>query len=496
MCGIIGIAGRRPVASALYDGLLLLQHRGQDSAGIATTHAQSLSAKLHIQKGKGLVRDVFSEAQINALPGTFGIAHVRYPTAGSTDDINEAQPFYVNSPFGLALAHNGNLTNHIQLAQDLFRQEYRHIFTGSDSEVVLNVFARELSQQLTAINAGEVFTVNPEIIFNAVEKLFCRCQGAYAVVTLIAGVGMVAFRDPYGIRPLIIGQCEYQGERETIIASESLTVEALGFELIGEVAAGEAVFIDNNLNVHRKIIKKLAVIHPCIFEYVYFARPDSVMEKVPVAQARYNMGKMLAKTINKLGLANNIDVVMPIPDSGRPAALELAISLGRPYREGFIKNRYIGRTFIMPGQSLRKKSVRHKLNVLRAEFEGKRVALVDDSIVRGTTSKEIIQMARDAGAKEVYFCSASPPVRYQNVYGIDMPTRTELIAHGRKAPEIAEILGCDQVIYQELPDLISAINAENPELTNFETSCFDGRYITGVSEEYLNSIEQEKLNNR
>lgn len=492
MCGIIGIAGQRPVAGTLYDGLLLLQHRGQDAAGITTSNAGNLDTKLYMHRGKGLVRDVFAEQNIAALQGSFGIAHVRYPTAGSTDDINEAQPFYVNSPFGIALGHNGNLTNHIQLAQELFQQEYRHIYTGSDSEVVLNVFAHELSKQISEIKSTAIFSISPDSIFNSVEKLFNRCQGAYSVVTLIAGVGLVAFRDPLGIRPLAIGKTIENGVTETIVASESVAIEALGFDLIGDIAAGEAVFIDINLNVHRKIIKQSQQ-HPCIFEYVYFARPDSTIENVVVTQARYNMGAMLAKQVHNLGLADNIDVVMPIPDSGRPAAMELANVLGKPYREGFIKNRYIGRTFIMPGQSLRKKSVRHKLNVLRAEFAGKRVALVDDSIVRGTTSKEIIQMARDAGAKEVYFCSASPPVRHQNVYGIDMPTRKELIAHGRKIPEIANILGCDRVIYQDLNDLISAISSENPNLTHFDTSCFDGKYITGVSEEYLNLLENEKL---
>lgn len=491
MCGVIGIHAKRPVADLLYDGLLLLQHRGQDAAGIITER----SARLYIQKGQGLVRDVFTESTMLQLPGQIGLAHCRYPTAGSFSDVNEAQPFYVNSPFGIALGHNGNLTNHRLLANALLHQNLRHINTGSDSEVLLNVFADELfreTQKRGADFALGNISIDPEEVFNAVRGVFGRCHGAYSIVAIIAGAGIVGFRDPHGIRPLSWGQREGSAGLETVIASESVAVEGLGFSLRGEVPAGGVIFIDTEGQVHQRTLKTNVLPTPCIFEYVYFARPDSAIEKVSIYQARINMGQMLANQVRRLEVADKIDVVMPIPDSGRPSAMALADALGKPFREGFIKNRYIGRTFIMPGQQTRKKSVRHKLNVLRQEFEGKRVALVDDSIVRGTTSQEIIQMAREAGAKEVYFCSASPPVRHQNVYGIDMPTRSELIAHGRKAPEIAALLGCDRVIYQELPELIAAIQKENSALTQFETSCFDGNYVTGISEEYLQLLEQSK----
>lgn len=495
MCGVIGIVGHRPVAPLLYDGLLLLQHRGQDAAGIVTER----DSRLFIQKGQGLVRDVFHQKHMLALPGFIGLAHCRYPTAGSVSDVNEAQPFYVNSPFGIALGHNGNLTNHHALARDLFRHDLRHVNTGSDSEVLLNVFADELvretqQQQRDKENSSTDFELQPREIFNAIRGVFRRCRGAYAIVAIIAGAGMVAFRDPHGIRPLAWGQKNHGDGEETVIASESVAIEGLGFTLMGELPAGGAMFVDRHGTVHQEnclIEPENTATFPCIFEFVYFARPDSTIANVSVYQARMNMGLMLANQVRRLNLVDSIDVVMPIPDSGRPAAMALADALGKPFREGFIKNRYIGRTFIMPGQQERKRSVRHKLNVLRQEFAGKRVALVDDSIVRGTTSQEIIEMARDAGAKEVYFCSASPPVRHQNVYGIDMPTKTELIAHGRKAPEIAAILGCDRVIYQELPELIEAIQMENPLLKNFETSCFDGHYVTGISADYLKKLESD-----
>lgn len=491
MCGVIGIVGHRPVAPLLYDGLLLLQHRGQDAAGIVTER----DARLYMQKGKGLVRDVFLQKNIDQLPGNIGLAHCRYPTAGTANDVNEAQPFYVNSPFGIALGHNGNLTNPHVLARELFRHDLRHINTGSDSEVLLNVFAHELFRetqkrvQQQTLSPREI-DITPEEVFNAVRGVHRRCQGAYAIVALIAGGGMVAFRDPHGIRPLSWGQ----SDGETIVASESVAIEGLGFPLIGELPAGGAMFIDRLGLVHHadQLLANPPPRTPCIFEFVYFSRPDSTIDQVSVYQARMNMGKMLANQVRRLNLQGQIDVVMPIPDSGRPSAMALADALGKPFREGFIKNRYIGRTFIMPGQTERKKSVRHKLNVLRQEFEGKRVALVDDSIVRGTTSKEIIEMARDAGAKEVYFCSASPPVRHQNVYGIDMPTKSELVAHGRTEPEVAEMLGCDRVIYQELSELVAAIREVNPALTAFDTSCFDGQYPTGISADYLQSLETSK----
>jgi amidophosphoribosyltransferase len=483
MCGIIGVVSSQPVNQLLYDGLQLLQHRGQDAAGIVTADG----SKFHMHKGMGMVRDVFRTRDMRNLLGTAGIAHVRYPTAGSASSPAEAQPFYVNSPFGIVLGHNGNLTNTEALQTELYLDDLRHVNTGSDSEVLLNVFAHELQRGVQ----GHRLTVDD--VFKAVSGVHRRCKGAYAVVAMIAGFGLLAFRDPHGIRPLVFGtQSNALGE-DWMVASESVALDAMGFKVQGDVAPGEAIFITMDGQVHARQCAESASLNPCIFEYVYFARPDSVMEGTSVYETRLRMGEFLAEKIRRQFAHLKIDVVIPIPDTSRPSAMQLANRLNLSYREGFIKNRYIGRTFIMPGQATRKKSVRQKLNAMAMEFRGKNVLLVDDSIVRGTTSKEIIQMARDSGARAVYFASASPPVRFPNVYGIDMPTRQELLANGRTDEEIAREIGADAVVYQDLDDLIKAVQAVNPHLTRFDASCFNGEYITGdVDEAYLTRLEDQR----
>jgi len=479
MCGIIGVVAKSSVNQMLYDGLTVLQHRGQDAAGIVTCDEQ----RLYLRKRNGLVRDVFRTSHMIRLPGNMGIGHVRYPTAGCSSSA-EAQPFYVNSPFGISLAHNGNLTNAEQLQNDLFREDRRHINTDSDSEVLLNVFAHELQQ-------SKKLTIDENDIFNAVRGVHRRCKGAYAVVAMITGYGIVGFRDPNGIRPIVFGKRTTSGGDEYVIASESVAVHSLGFELIGDISPGEAVYVDRAGKLHVEQCAENSELRPCIFEQVYFARPDSIIDKISVYKARLRMGEYLADKILKVFPDHDIDVVVPIPDTSRTSALPLANKLGVVYREGFVKNRYIGRTFIMPGQKQRKKSVRQKLNAIDLEFKDKNILLVDDSIVRGTTSKQIIQMAREAGAKKVYFASAAPPVRYPNVYGIDMPSATELVGHDRNEKEIAEAIGADWLVYQDLDDLIRAAQKGNPKIKEFDASVFNGHYITGdVTPAYLDRIEQ------
>ena len=481
MCGIIGILTKGPANQAIYDGLTVLQHRGQDAAGILTSDGR----RVYLRKDNGLVRDVFQQHHMLALKGQMGIGHVRYPTAGC-DSPAEAQPFYVNSPFGLALAHNGNLTNAEQLKDEIFREDLRHINTDSDSEILLNVFAHELQ-------AVAKLRLTPEHVFRAVAAVHRRCRGAYAVTMLIAGFGIFAFRDPFGIRPLVYGRRETDQGPEHMFASESVALDVLGFKLVGDVAPGEAVVIDMDGAVHRRQCADHPQYSPCIFEFVYMARPDSMMDGIYVHKTRLRMGERLANKIKRVWPNIDIDVVIPIPDTSRTAALQMAYELDLPYREGFIKNRYIGRTFIMPGQAERKKSVRQKLNAIDVEFRRKNVLLVDDSIVRGTTSKQIIQMARDAGARKVYFASAAPPVRFPNVYGIDMPSRDELIGNGRTEDEIAAAIGADKLIYQDLEDLIEAAREGNPKIQRFDCSCFNGEYITGdVSRDYLDRIERQR----
>lgn len=483
MCGILGVVAHSPVNQLLYDGLLVLQHRGQDAAGIVTAEGNTF----HMQKGGGLVRDVFRTRNMRALAGNIGIGHVRYPTAGSSESIAESQPFYVNSPFGIVLGHNGNLTNAEQLNQELFLEDLRHVNTNSDSEVLLNVLAHEL-QRSTRNNQ-----LDPESIFEAIAGVHRRCRGAYAVVALIAGYGLLAFRDPYGIRPLVFGKTNTEHGTEYLIASESVALDTLGFELVRDVAPGEAIFITESGDFYSKQCATNPTLNPCIFEHVYLARPDSVMDGISVYEARLNMGENLADKITKTMRHLDIDVVIPIPDSSRPSALQLANRLGLNFREGFVKNRYIGRTFIMPGQQQRRKSVRQKLNAIGVEFRGKNVLLVDDSIVRGTTSREIVQMAKEVGANKVYFASAAPPVRFPNVYGIDMPTRQELIAMGKDDSDICREIGADQLVYQDLDSLKKSVWMANPLITQYETSCFDGEYITGdVTPEYLTKIESQR----
>ena len=479
MCGILGIVANEPVNQMLYDGLLVLQHRGQDAAGIVTSDGN----RFYMHKNNGLVKDVFHTRHMRHLVGNVGIAHVRYPTAGSSSAA-EAQPFYVNSPFGIVLGHNGNLTNADKLKEDMFKQDLRHINTNSDSEVLLNVFAHAIEKS----TKNNVLT--SDIIFDAATSVFNRCSGAYAVVSMIANFGLLAFRDPHGIRPLVIGCKETETGPEYVVASESVALDVLGFKLLRDVEPGEAIFIDLDGNFYSKQCVKSKKRTPCIFEYVYLARPDSLIDGVSVYQTRLNMGKTLAKQIVKNWANHKIDVVIPIPDTSRPCAQEVALALKADFREGFVKNRYIGRTFIMPGQALRKKSVRQKLNPIKIEFKNKNVLLIDDSIVRGTTSREIVQMARDAGAKKVYLASAAPPVKYPNVYGIDMPTRHELIAHDKTEDEIKQEIGADDLIYQDLDDLKMTVHQENKNLKEFDCSCFDGQYVTDdVSEIYLNKIE-------
>lgn len=481
MCGLVGVVGNSDVAVCLYDTLTVLQHRGQDAAGIATSE----NGKLNLRKDNGLVKDVFRTRHMHRLAGKMGIGHVRYPTAGSSSPAL-AQPFYVNSPYGLSLAHNGNLTNSAQLSQELFKEDLRHINTDSDSEVLLNIFAHEL-QTLAKIQPSA------EDVFTAVRGVHRRCKGGYAALVMLGGYGIVGFRDRNGIRPLVYGKRERDGGTEYMLASESVALDSQGFTLIADVAPGEAVYIDVHGELHTRVCAGPAEFTPCIFEHVYFARPDSLMDGVSVYKARLRMGERLADKLKRLRPDHDIDVVIPIPDTSRTSALELANRLGVKYREGFVKNRYIGRTFIMPGQSQRRKSVRQKLNAIELEFRGKTVLLVDDSIVRGTTCKQIIQMARDAGAKKVYFASAAPAVRYPNVYGIDMPSASELIAHGRSDAEIETLIGADWLIFQDLSDLIAASKEGNPEITRFECSVFDGKYITGdVDEKYLKALENSR----
>jgi amidophosphoribosyltransferase len=466
MCGIVGVVSSAPVNQLIYDALLLLQHRGQDAAGIVT----QLDRKFFMHKSKGMVRDVFRTRNMRSLPGTCGLGQVRYPTAGNAYSEEEAQPFYVNAPFGIVLVHNGNLTNAQALKAELFSTDHRHINTESDSEVLLNVLAHELERT----TQGQPLT--PDIVFGAVSAVHRRVRGSYAVIALIAGHGLLAFRDPYGIRPLCLG---HGPDGTTLFASESVALEGTGHRFERDLAPGEAVFVELSGQAHARQCAAAPTLSPCIFEFVYLARPDSMLDGISVYQARLNLGETLAKRVISTVPPNEIDVVIPIPESSRPSATQLAHLLGIPYREGFVKNRYVGRTFIMPGQEVRKKSVRQKLNVIASEFKGRNVLLVDDSIVRGTTSKEIVQMARDAGARKVYLASAAPPVRFPNVYGIDMPTSDELVAHGRSIEEIRRIIGCDALIYQDVDGMKKAIGALNPRLAGFEASCFDGVYVTG-----------------
>ncbi|HEY0178755.1 MAG TPA: amidophosphoribosyltransferase [Dokdonella sp.] len=477
MCGIIGIVGKTEVASALYDALTVLQHRGQDAAGIATIDGN----RLRLHKGQGLVRDVFHRENMLALRGNVGIGHCRYPTAGSEGSA-EAQPFYVNSPYGVALAHNGNLINTDALRREVFEDDRRHINTDSDSEILLNVLAHELQIQ-------DRMKLTPDHIFKAVAGVHARCVGGYAAVALVLGYGVLAFRDRHGIRPLVLGERETANGKEYAVASESVALDILGFKLLRDVAPGEAVLLTLDGQLHARQCAEPARHAPCIFEYVYLARPDSMIEDVSVYKARLRMGEKLAEKILRVWPDHDIDAVIPIPDTSRTAAVPLAQRLGVPVRDGFVKNHYIGRTFIMPGQSERVRSVRRKLNAIPLEFRKKNVLLVDDSIVRGTTSKQIIQMAREAGAKKVYFASAAPPVRYPNIYGIDMPAATELVAHGRTEEEIQQILCADGLVYQDLDDLIWAVQDGNEDLKHFDTSCFSGEYVTGVEPTYLRALE-------
>ncbi len=484
MCGIVGVVSHSSVNQLLYDALLLLQHRGQDAAGIATSHGSMFS----MHKANGLVRDVFRTRNMRSLQGNSGIGHVRYPTAGSSSE-EEAQPFYVNAPFGITLAHNGNLTNWEQLKTEMFKNDRRHINTDSDSEVLLNVLAHEIQE------ATSGYSLDPAALFKAVSVLHKRVRGAYAAVVQIAGFGLLAFRDPFGIRPLCIGVNDTDQGMEYVVASESVALEGLGFRFLRDVAPGEAIFIDIEGKFYSRQCAENPILTPCAFEFVYFARPDSVIDGASVYATRLKMGEYLAEKVAKQFSDGEIDVVMPIPDSSRPAAMQLALKLNLDYREGFIKNRYIGRTFLMPGQAIRQKSVRQKLNAIGSEFKGKTVLLVDDSIVRGTTSREIVQMAREAGAKRVIFASAAPPVIFPNVYGIDMPTRNELIAYDRTEEEICREITADALVYQDIDALKRSISDVNPALKNFEASCFDGIYVTGdVSRDYLDRIEFARNN--
>ena len=466
MCGITGVVSNAPVNQLIYDALLLLQHRGQDAAGIVT----QLDRKFFMHKAKGMVRDVFRTRNMRALPGNCGLGQVRYPPAGNAYSEEEAQPFYVNAPFGIVLVHNGNLTNAHALKAELFNTDHRHINTESDSEVLLNVVAHEIEKSTRGL------PLKPDDVFAAVRNVHRRIKGSYAVIALIAGHGLLAFRDPHGIRPLAMGVSK-DGTR--MIASESVALEGTGHVFERNVQPGEAVFIDLQGQMYAQQCADKPQLNPCIFEFVYLARPDSELDGISVYQARLNLGETLAKRVISTVPPDQIDVVIPIPESSRPSATQLAHLLGIPYREGFVKNRYVGRTFIMPGQAVRKKSVRQKLNVIASEFKGRNVLLVDDSIVRGTTSREIVQMARDAGARKVYMASAAPPVRYPNVYGIDMPTSGELVAHGRTLEEIREVIGCDALIYQDVDGMKRAIGSLNPAIQGFDASCFDGVYVTG-----------------
>ena len=478
MCGIVGVVSTAPVNQLLYDALLLLQHRGQDAAGIATQDGR----KFFMHKAKGMVKDVFRTRNMRALPGSVGLGQCRYPTAGNASSEEEAQPFYVNAPFGIVMVHNGNLTNAKQLREELASTDHRHTNTESDSEVLVNVLAHELAR---ASSGAPLKSVD---VFKAVRAVHKRLKGSYAVIALIAGYGLLAFRDPFGIRPLCMGK---SADGTVMFASESVALEGTLHQLERDVAPGEAIYVQDDGRVMAEQCAESSMLHPCVFEYVYLARPDSVMDGISVYQARLNMGETLAKRVISTVPPSEIDAIIPIPESSRPSAMQLAQLLGIPYREGFVKNRYVGRTFIMPGQSTRKKSVRQKLNAIGSEFKGRRVLLVDDSIVRGTTSKEIVQMARDAGAVKVYLASAAPPVRYPNVYGIDMPTKTELVAHDRTVEEIRQVIGCDALIYQDVNAMKQTVRKINPAVQGFEASCFDGEYITGdISEGDINAINE------
>ena len=478
MCGVVGIVAKRPVNQAIYDALTVLQHRGQDAAGIVTWGDQGLKTR----KSNGLVRDVFQQRHMLRLTGNVGMGHVRYPTAGGSQS-SEAQPFYVNSPYGICLAHNGNLTNFDELAEHLAVKDQRHLSTGSDSEVLLNVFAHELQ-----IRSSDKLT--PAQVFDAIEAVHRRCSGGYAVVAMIIGFGIVAFRDPHGIRPLTLGKRETSAGDEYMVASESVALDVLQFDTLRDVKPGEGVYIENDGVLHCRDYSGETSYTPCIFEFVYFARHDSILDNLSVYKARLRMGEQLAGQIIREWPDHDIDVVIPIPDTSRTAAVQVAQHLGVKYREGFIKNRYIGRTFIMPGQAERTQSVRRKLNAIDLEFRNKNVLLVDDSIVRGTTSQQIIRLAREAGARRVYFASAAPPVKHPNVYGIDMPAASELIANGRTVEEINELIGADRLIYQDLHGLIRSVRHDNSRITEFDTSCFSGEYVTGdVSTDYLQKIE-------
>ncbi|MEM6708417.1 MAG: amidophosphoribosyltransferase [Pseudomonadota bacterium] len=482
MCGIAGILAQGSVNQALYDALTVLQHRGQDAAGIVTCDG----SRLHQRKANGLVRDVFRQQHMQRLQGTFGIGHVRYPTAGSSTSA-EAQPMYVNSPYGIVLAHNGNLTNSEALQAELFRDDLRHVNTSSDSEVLLNVFAHELMRS----GAHEP---TPEQIFGAVTRVHARCRGAYAVVVLIVGFGLVAFRDPNGIRPLVLGHRTTEGGNEYMVASESAALDLVGFRSLGDVRPGEAVVISLDGELSRRSCADNPKLTPCLFEYVYFARPDSIIDSISVYRSRLRMGEYLAERIlERFGEAHGIDVVIPVPDTGRTSALPLSQRLGLPFREGFVKNRYIGRTFIMPGQAQRKKSVRQKLNLIEAEFKDKAVLLVDDSIVRGTTIRQIIELARQAGAKRVYLASAAPAITHPNVYGIDMPVAEELVAHGQHEADVAALVGADWLIYQRLEDLVASVAEGNTAIDEFESSVFTGDYVTGdIDAAYLRKLSLKR----
>ncbi|MBH44106.1 MAG: amidophosphoribosyltransferase [Gammaproteobacteria bacterium] len=479
MCGIVALYGINHVVHDVYESLTVLQHRGQDASGILTNHG----GKITLRKSLGLVRDGFEYKHIDRLKGHLGIGHVRYPTAGHAESPSEAQPFYVNSPYGIGLAHNGNLINSSELKDNLFSEDLRHINTKSDSEILLNILAHELH-----LHRKEKFT--PDDLFYAIAGVHRRVKGAYAVVCLIADRGIAAFRDPRGIRPLCFGTREIDGKQETMVASESVALNSAGFTLVRDIRPGEAIFIDIDGNVHTRQCCEPQGYTPCIFEYVYFARPDTILDGISVYRARMNMGKNLAKKITSSWPQNDIDVVVPIPDTSRISALELSTSLNKPFREGFIKNRYIGRTFIMPEQNQRIKSVKRKLNAIASEFKDKNVLLVDDSIVRGTTSKQIIEMARDAGAKKVYMASAAPPVKFPNVYGIDMPASNEFVADKRNEDEITKFIGADKLFYQNLDDLVSSVIDSSSPIKDFDASCFDGNYVTGdVTKEYLKQLD-------
>jgi amidophosphoribosyltransferase len=478
MCGIVGLVAKSNVNQALYDALTVLQHRGQDAAGMVTCD----EGRFYLRKDNGLVKDVFRTRHMQRLVGNMGIGHIRYPTAGSSSSA-EAQPFYVNSPYGIVLAHNGNLTNTQDLVKDVYREDLRHVNTNSDSEVLLNIFAHELQEQ-------KQLKPTAQDVFDAVKRVHKRIKGGYAVIAMMAGYGVVGFRDPHGIRPAVFGKRTTEKGDEYMIASESVALDALDFELVRDIEPGEAVFIDVDGNLHTQQCAENPQLKPCIFEHVYFARPDSIIDKISVYKARLKMGARLAEKILRERPDHDIDVVIPIPDTSRSSAVELANRLGVKYREGFMKNRYIGRTFIMPGQQQRKKSVKQKLNALDLEFRGKNVLLVDDSIVRGTTCEQIIEMAREAGANKVYFASAAPEVRYPNVYGIDMPAKEELIAHDRSVEEIQQAIGADWLIYQDLEDLIEATCDGADVKYDFDCSVFNGEYVTGdIDDAYLENLQ-------